>query len=89
MQFVGQSHQVDGLLVLAQLDHVREDAAVLIEEKIFGAQRFNGGIQRVIVEDNGAENGAFRVEIIRQRLFEGGVGCHVFSPPDFAFCSPY
>ena len=85
VQFVGQCHQVDGLLVFAEDHHVREDAAVLVEEKILGSQGFDGGIQRVIVQDDSAEHGAFRFEIVRQRLFKGGLAGH-FS---FAYYSPY
>jgi hypothetical protein len=76
VQLVGQGHEVDGLLAFAKRNHVGKDATVLIKEKIFGSQRFDGGVQRVVVEQNGAEYGALGFEIIRQRLFKGGVSCH-------------
>ena len=88
MQFVGQGHEVDGLLAFAKRNHVCKDATVLIEEKIFGSQRFDGGVQRVVVEKNSAEDGALGFEIIRQGLFEGGVSGHGEICRLFAFYSP-
>src|SRR5215472_8795846 len=76
MQFVSQGDQVDGLLALAQRDHVRKYALVLVKEEIFRAQRFQGRIQRLIVQQNGAEDGTFGFQIIGQRPFEGGVSRH-------------
>ncbi len=78
MQFIGQRDQVDGLLAFAKRNHVSEYTLVLGQKKIFGTQRFHRSVQRMIVEENRAEHGAFGVEIIRQRLFESGVGCHAF-----------
>ena len=51
-------------------DHALENVAVLRKEEILGAQPLDGGIQRVIIEQNRAENAAFGFEIVRKRTFE-------------------
>jgi len=38
---------------------------VLLQEKIFGLEIFDGGVESVIIEQNGAQDGAFGVEILR------------------------
>src|SRR5262249_3844565 len=72
VQLLCKCNEVDGLLAFTERDHLREDAAMLIEKEILGTKRFDGGIESVIVEKNGAENGAFSVEIVRKGLFENG-----------------
>jgi hypothetical protein len=62
------------LLAFAEGDHLREDAAVLVEEEIFGLEIFDGGVEGVVVEDDGAEDGTLGVEVVGERLFEGGIG---------------
>ena len=64
VKFFGERDQVDGVLRFAERDHLQEDAAMLIEKEIFGAQILDGGVERVIVEQDGAEDGAFGVKII-------------------------
>jgi hypothetical protein len=49
---------------------------MLIEEKIFGAQIFNRWVQRIVVEQNCAEDGALGIEITGKRAFEMGVSSH-------------
>ena len=78
MQLFGERDEVDGLLAFAKRDHLGEDAAVLVEEKIFGLEIFDGGVEGVVVEDYGAEDGTLGVEIIGEGLFESGVGGHAF-----------
>ena len=51
---------------------------MLRKEEIFGAQLFDGGVQRVIVEKDGAEDAALRFEIVGQRAFESCVAWHDF-----------
>ena len=48
--------------------------AILRKEEIFGPQRFDSGVERVIIEKDGAEDAALRFEIVRQRAFESSVG---------------
>ena len=74
VQLFGERDEVDGLLRFAERDHLHEDAAVLIEKEIFGAQIFDSGVERVVVEHDGAENGALGVEIVGKRAFESGFG---------------
>src|ERR1700745_3519769 len=88
MQRFGERNQVDRLLAFAERDHLIENAAVLLQEKIFGLDVFDGGVQRVIIEQNGAENGAFGVEILRQWALESGLSRHS-SISVFAFNSLY
>jgi hypothetical protein len=52
------------LLAFAERDHLGEDAAVLVEEEIFGLEIFDGGVEGVVVEKDGAEDGTLGVEII-------------------------
>jgi hypothetical protein len=53
-----------------------EDAAMLLQEKIFGLEIFDGGIKSVIIEQDGAEDGTFRFEILREWAFESGFSGH-------------
>jgi hypothetical protein len=76
MQFFRQRDEVNGLLRFAERDHLHEDAAMLIEKKIFGAQVFDCGIQRVVVEQNRTEDGALGFEIIWKGAFEMRVCGH-------------
>jgi hypothetical protein len=57
---------------------------MLLEEEIFGLEIFDGGVESVVIEKNGAEDGAFGVEILRERAFESGFGRHCES-----FVSPF
>ncbi len=80
-----QRDGVDGLPLFAELDHALENVAVLREEKILRAQALDGGVQRVIVEQDGAENAAFGFEIVRERAFDADVNRgHLY----FALFSP-
>src|SRR5713101_7068112 len=76
VELFGEGDEVDGLLALAEGDHLSEDAAVLIEEEIFGLEIFDGGVEGVVVEDYGAEDGTLGVEVVGERLFESGFGGH-------------
>jgi hypothetical protein len=76
VKLFGESDEVDGLLALAEGDHLGEDAAVLIEEKIFGLKIFDGGVEGVVIEEDGTEDRALRVEVIGEGLFESGVHVH-------------
>ena len=77
MQLFGQRDQVDGLLGLAESNHLRENAAVLSRERNpRRSETFDGGVQGVVVEQNGAEDGALGLEIVRKGLFESGIHGH-------------
>ena len=86
MQFLGEGNQVDGLLAFSERDHLGKDATVLVEKKVFGLESFDSGVQRVIIEEDGAEDGTLGVEIVRERFFESGFW-HRRSLGYFAFSS--
>ena len=65
-----QRDGIDGLLLFTELHHVLEDVAVLRKEKVLGAESLDGGVQRVIIEQHGAEDAALGFQIVRQRAFE-------------------
>ena len=75
-QIFHQRDHVNGLLLLAQLNHALENLAVLRKKEILRADFFDGGVERVIVEDDGAENAALGFEIVRKRPFERSVAGH-------------
>jgi len=66
------------LLGFAESDHLSEDAAVLVQEEIFGLEIFYGGVEGVVVEDYGAEDGTLGVEVVGERLFQDGFGGHAW-----------
>jgi hypothetical protein len=76
MQLFGERDEIDRLLRFAKRDHLHENTAMLIEEKIFGAKILDRGVQRVVVEKNGAENGALGIEVVWKRTFEIGISGH-------------
>jgi len=73
------------LLGFAEGDHLGEDAAVLVEEEIFGLEIFDCGVEGVVVEDYGAEDGTLGVEIVGEWLFEDGFGGHAWFLLRFIF----
>ena len=72
VKLVGESHQVDGLLRLSQGNHLLVDAPVMIVKEIFGLQFFERGVERVVVEQDRAQDAALRLGILGQRTFERG-----------------
>ena len=65
-QLVRQRDDVDGALFVHQLGHAQEDAPVRVERKVVGLEAFGGLGVRGVVEQDGAENGLFGVDIRRQ-----------------------
>jgi hypothetical protein len=57
--------------MLGELNHAFENMAVLREKEILGAQLFDGGVEGMIIEKDGAEDAAFCFEIVRERTFDG------------------
>ena len=71
-QLFAQRHEVDGDAPLGQVDHPLEDAAVgVAEERRRGDDR-DGGVERLVVEQDRAQHRALRVEIVRQRAIGTG-----------------
>ena len=52
-----------------ELHHLVEDAAVRVAEEIAGVDHLGGEVERVVVQQDGAEDGALRLEVVRQRAF--------------------
>ena len=61
--------EIDRVAALGELDHLVEDAAVRVAEEIAGVDDLGGEVERVVVEQDRAEHGALRLEIVRQRAF--------------------
>src|SRR5713101_2999294 len=76
VQFFCKRDQVNGLLALAQRDHLRVDAPMLVQEEILGTQILDRGIEGVVIQENRAKDGALRVQVVRKGLLEDGVGRH-------------
>jgi len=53
--------------MLGELNHALKDLAVLREEEILRSQLFDGCVEGMIIEKDGAENAALRFEIMRKR----------------------
>ncbi len=91
-QGLHQRHRIDCMPLFAELHHAFENVAVLRKEEILGAKAFDGGIQRVIVEQHGAEDAALGFDVAGQRSFEGDFGRHLlfalFSPNQSGRASP-
>jgi hypothetical protein len=50
--------------------------AVLRQEEIFSLQSFDGGVEGVVIDKNGAKNGTLRVEVVGKGAFQGSVNRH-------------
>ena len=59
--------EVDRVSPLAQLDHLLEDPAVRVAVEIARVQDLGGLVERVVVDEDGAEHGSLRLEVVRQR----------------------
>ena len=64
--------EIDGITPFDELDHLVEDAAVRIAEKILRIEHLRGEVERVVVQKNGAQHGPLRFEVMRKRAFGGG-----------------
>ena len=70
-----QRDEIDRLAALRQRDHLVEDAAMRVAVKIVRVDRLNGGIEGVVVQQDGPEHRAFGFKVVRQRAFgNSGVG---------------
>ncbi len=74
-QFLAQRHEIDGVAPLGELHHPLEDAPVGVAEEGLGRDDGDGGVERLVVEQHGAEHRAFGVEVVRQgALVRGDCG---------------
>ena len=62
-KFVRQGDNVDGALLVHQLAHAQEDALVRVEREVVGLEPLGRLGVRGIVEQNGAEDGLFGVDV--------------------------
>ena len=70
-----QRDEIDRVAALGELDHLVEDAPVRVAEEIARVDDLGGEVEGVVVQQDGAEHGAFGFEIVRKRAFgDGGVG---------------
>jgi hypothetical protein len=63
-------------LLFTELDHPFENPPVMVEKEIFGLELLDGGIQRVVVEQDGAKDAALGIKIVWQGSFKGDFGWH-------------
>ncbi len=75
-ELFAEGDEIDGLALFAECGHGLEDAAVGIEEEILWADFFEGGVEGMVIEEDGAEDGALGVEILRERAIDGGGESH-------------
>ena len=62
--------EVDRVSPLAQLDHLLEDPAVRVAVEIARGQDLGGLVEGVVVDQDGAEHGSLRLEVVRQRSID-------------------
>ena len=67
-----ERHQIDGIAALGQLDHLVEDAAVRVAEEIARVEDLGREVERIVVEQDGAEDRPFGFEIVGQRAIGDG-----------------
>ncbi len=72
LQLVLQRHEVDGIAALAERDHLVEDAAMRIAEEVARVYELGRVVERVVVNQDGAENGLLGFQVVRKRAFGGG-----------------
>src|SRR5215469_43749 len=85
VQVFRERNEIKGLLLFAKADHPFVNSPVLIEEKIVAAQLFNRCVERVVVEQDRAEDAALGFNVMRKRTFDLGVSRHLFRFI-FAYC---
>ena len=68
-QLVLERDQVDGVAPLGELHHLVEDAAVGVAEEIARIDHFRGEVEGVVVQQDGAEDRPFGLEVVRECPF--------------------
>jgi hypothetical protein len=68
-QFFLQRDEVDGMTAFAERHHLVEDAAVRITEEVLGVDQLGGVVERVVVDQDRAEDRLLGIEIVRKRPF--------------------
>ena len=75
-----QRDEVDRIAPLAQLDHLLEDPPVRVAVEVARGQDLGGRVERVVVDQDGAEHRPLRLEVMRQRAIGGNRFSHRPSP---------
>jgi len=88
VQLLGERHQVDGLLRFAKHDHLLEDAAVLVEEKVLGLELLDCRVEGVVIQQDGAQHAAFGIQVVGKRSLYSCLGGHRGPGFIFALFSP-
>jgi hypothetical protein len=73
-QLLLEGDEIDGVAALDELHHLVENAPVRIAEEIARVDDLDGGIERVVVEQDRAEDGSLGLEIVRERALGDGFG---------------
>ena len=68
-----QRDEVDRIVALAERDHAVEDAAVRVAKEVARVDELGGVVERVVVDQDRAEDGFLGVETVRERAFGGDV----------------
>ncbi len=68
-ELVLEGDEIDGVVALGELHHLVEDAAVSVAEEVSRVDDLGRQIERVVVEQDGAEDGPLGFEIVRERPF--------------------
>jgi hypothetical protein len=76
-EFLFERDQVNRLAALRELCHPLEDAPMRVAKKRARIDHRRSDVERVVVDEDGAEDGALRVEVVRERSIRYG-GCCEF-----------
>src|SRR5262245_2091309 len=66
-QLLLQRHQIDRVAALGKADHLVEDTAMRVAEKILRVDHLGGEVERVVVQQDRAEHRPFGLEVVRKR----------------------
>ncbi len=66
-----QRDEIDRPPMVLERDHLVEDEAVRVPEEVLRLDDLDGVIDDVVAQEDGAENGSFSVEIVRERAIDG------------------
>ena len=76
VELVDERDQVDRMRGLGQVHHPRVNAAMGVDGEVLGLQMLGGIVVGVIVEQDGAQDRAFRFNVRRHAADTGVDGCH-------------
>src|SRR5262245_38418530 len=68
-QFLFERDEVDGIAAFDELDHLVEDPAMRVAVEVARVDDLGGEVERVVVEQDRAENRTLRFQVMRERAF--------------------